>query len=29
VFAYRKMFEDGPATIAAWVSLPIVTGTSR
>ena len=29
VFAYRKMFEDGPATIAAWVSLPLASETAR
>ena len=23
VFAYRKMFEDGPATIATWMSRPL------
>ena len=22
VFAYRKLFEDGPATIAAWLAAP-------
>jgi DNA-binding response OmpR family regulator len=22
VYAYRKLFEDGPATIAAWLSQP-------
>lgn len=22
VYAYRKLFEDGPRTIAAWLSLP-------
>ena len=22
VFAYRKLFEDGPATIAAWMTRP-------
>ena len=29
VFAYRKMFEDGPATIAAWVSRPLASETAR
>jgi ActR/RegA family two-component response regulator len=24
VFAYRKLFEDGPATISAWMSRPLV-----
>ena len=23
VFAYRKMFEDGPATIAGWMGRPL------
>ena len=22
VYAYRKLFEDGPATIAAWLARP-------
>jgi DNA-binding response OmpR family regulator len=25
VFAYRKLFEDGPATIAAWLARPSAT----
>lgn len=29
VFAYRKLFEDGPATIAAWMSRPLVSDISR
>ena len=26
VFAYRKLFEDGPATIAAWMTRPVASG---
>ena len=29
VYAYRKLFEDGPATIAAWMARSPVTETSR
>ncbi|MEO8230621.1 MAG: hypothetical protein ABI628_12800 [Chloroflexota bacterium] len=25
VFAYRKLFDDGPRTIAAWLGLPLPT----
>jgi hypothetical protein len=25
VYAYRKLFDDGPRTIAAWLGLPIPT----
>ena len=27
VFAYRKLFEDGPATISAWLGRPTVVGS--
>lgn len=27
VYAYRKLFEDGPATIAAWLTAPARIGT--
>ncbi|HET9344856.1 MAG TPA: hypothetical protein VFO05_04065 [Candidatus Limnocylindrales bacterium] len=27
VLAYRKLFEDGPATIASWLGLPAQAGT--
>ena len=27
VFAYRKLFEDGPATIAAWLGRPAEVGS--
>ncbi|HEY7700746.1 MAG TPA: hypothetical protein VIB02_00420 [Candidatus Limnocylindrales bacterium] len=29
VFAYRKLFEDGPATIAAWLARPASAETAR
>ena len=29
VFAYRKMFEDGPATIAAWMGRPLSVAPAR
>jgi DNA-binding NarL/FixJ family response regulator len=29
VFAYRKMFEDGPAAIASWMSSPLVGTPAR
>ena len=29
VFAYRKLFEDGPATISAWMSSPLAAKTTR
>jgi DNA-binding response OmpR family regulator len=29
VFAYRKLFEDGPATIAAWMTRPVASEPSR
>ena len=29
VFAYRKMFEDGPATIASWMSRPLAVAPAR
>jgi hypothetical protein len=29
VYAYRKMFEDGPATIAAWLERGQAAGTRR
>jgi DNA-binding response OmpR family regulator len=29
VFAYRKLFEDGPATIAAWMMRPVASEPSR
>jgi hypothetical protein len=29
VFAYRKLFEDGPATIAAWMARPAPTEPVR
>jgi hypothetical protein len=29
VFAYRKMFEDGPGTIAAWMGRPLTGAPSR
>jgi len=29
VFAYRKMFEDGAGTIAAWMSRPVADATAR
>ena len=27
VYAYRKLFEDGPATIGAWLGLPAGIGS--
>ena len=27
VFAYRKLFEDGPGTISAWLRRPAVVGS--
>ena len=27
VYAYRKLFEDGPATIAAWLGRPAEVGS--
>jgi DNA-binding response OmpR family regulator len=27
VYAYRKLFEDGPATIAAWLGGPVEIGS--
>ena len=27
VYAYRKLFEDGPATIAAWLGRPVGIGS--
>lgn len=27
VFAYRKLFEDGPQTLAAWLGAPVKTAT--
>lgn len=27
VYAYRKLFEDGPATVAAWLSRPAEVGS--
>jgi len=29
VYAYRKLFEDGPATIRAWLAAPPPAPTSR
>ncbi|MGZ8527817.1 MAG: hypothetical protein ACXWWR_03400 [Candidatus Limnocylindrales bacterium] len=29
VYAYRKLFDDGPRTIAAWLSLPAPATASR
>ena len=29
VYAYRKLFEDGPATIAAWLARSPTTETAR
>ena len=29
VLAYRKLFEDGPATIAAWIERPARTAAGR
>ena len=29
VFAYRKLFEDGPATIAAWMARGTAAGSGR
>ena len=28
VYAYRKLFEDGPATISAWLSRSAATGSA-
>lgn len=28
VYAYRKLFEDGPLTLAAWLGLPAPAGTA-
>ena len=27
VYAYRKLFEDGPATVASWLARPAAVGT--
>jgi DNA-binding response OmpR family regulator len=27
VYAYRKLFEDGPATVAAWLGRPAADGS--
>ena len=27
VYAYRKLFEDGPATVAAWLGSPAAIGS--
>lgn len=29
VYAYRKLFDDGPRTIASWLSLPVPTATTE
>ena len=29
VFAYRKLFEDGPATLGAWLGLATASGSGR
>jgi DNA-binding NarL/FixJ family response regulator len=29
VYAYRKLFEDGPATLGAWLGSPSGTGAAR
>jgi DNA-binding response OmpR family regulator len=29
VFAYRKLFEDGPRTIAAWMARPVASDAGR
>ena len=29
VYAYRKLFEDGPATLGAWLAAPAASGAGR
>ena len=29
VFAYRKLFEDGPATVSTWLAAEAPTGAAR
>ena len=29
VYAYRKLFEDGPATLGAWLALGTASGAGR
>ena len=29
VYAYRKLFEDGPATLGAWLGASTASGTGR
>lgn len=29
VYAYRKLFEDGPRTLAAWLATDVVTAADR
>jgi DNA-binding response OmpR family regulator len=29
VYAYRKLFEDGPATLGAWLAAPAAPGSGR
>lgn len=29
VYAYRKLFEDGPATLGAWLGTPATSGAGR
>lgn len=29
VYAYRKLFEDGPATLGAWLVAPTASGAGR
>ena len=29
VYAYRKLFEDGPAALGAWLAAPAASGAGR